>query len=67
MSVEYLGDGGVSRIEIVGAHPYADRFPMLPEDELQRLAEDIRENGQRSPIMVSLDGLILDGKNRLAA
>lgn len=65
--VEYFGDSGVRRVEVVGAHPYADRFPMLPADELQRLAEDIRENGQRNPIMVSLDGLILDGRNRLAA
>lgn len=65
--VEYFGGSGVRRIDVVGAHPYADRFPMLPEDELQRLAEDIRENGQRNPIMVDIDGLILDGRNRLAA
>lgn len=67
MNVEYFSDDGFRLIKVAGPHPYADRFPMLPADELQRLAEDIRENGQRNPIMVSLDGLILDGRNRLAA
>ena len=67
MTVATIEHLGMERIEVVGPHPYADRFPMLPADELQRLAEDIRENGQRNPIMVNLDGLILDGRNRLAA
>ena len=49
------------------AHPLADRFPMLPEDELTRLAEDIRENGLRQPITVDASGRILDGRNRYAA
>jgi hypothetical protein len=40
---------------------------MLPADELQRLADDIRENGQRHPVIVDDEGLILDGRNRAAA
>lgn len=51
----------------IEAHPYADRFPMLPEDELQRLAADIAENGLQNPIIVDADGLILDGRNRFRA
>ena len=40
---------------------------MLPEGELQELAESIRENGLRHPVVVTADGLILDGRNRAAA
>lgn len=49
------------------AHPYADKFPMLPEPELAELAESIRANGLRNPVVVTTDGLILDGRNRAAA
>lgn len=49
------------------AHPLADRFPMLPEDELARLAADIEENGLLNPIVVDDEGRILDGRNRFAA
>lgn len=49
------------------AHPYADRFPMLDTDELNRLADDIRENGLRNPIVLDGEGRILDGRNRWAA
>jgi hypothetical protein len=41
-------------------------FPRLSDDELQALADDIRHNGLLNPI-VTLDGQILDGRNRLAA
>ena len=49
------------------AHPYADKFPMLSEPELAELAESIRANGLRNPVVVTEDGLILDGRNRAAA
>jgi hypothetical protein len=45
------------------AHEYANLFPMLPDSELKTLADDIRENGLQTPI-TTLDGLILDGRNR---
>lgn len=44
-------------------HEYAGLFPMLPDAELQSLANDIRENGLETAI-VTLDGAILDGRNR---
>jgi hypothetical protein len=47
-------------------HPYADLFPMMSADELRRLADDIRENGQHDAI-TTLEGLILDGRNRYKA
>ena len=49
------------------AHPAAAIFPMMQEDELQRLADDIKQNGQHEVIVLTKDGLILDGRNRAAA
>ena len=47
-------------------HPVAALFPMLPDSELAELADDIRLNGLiHKP--VTLDGVLLDGRNRLAA
>jgi len=48
------------------AHEYANIYRMLPEDELQRLAEDIKAKGQLLPI-TSYEGKILDGRNRYRA
>lgn len=48
------------------AHPLAEIFPMLPEAEIAELADDIVTYGQRVPIVL-LDGMVLDGRNRLAA
>lgn len=53
--------------EITGVHPYADKFPMLPQAELEELAQSIRDSGLRQPIVVTVDGLILDGRNRFQA
>lgn len=54
-------------MKITGVHPYADKFPMLPDSELRELSESIRENGLRQPVVVTPDGLILDGRNRSKA
>ena len=48
------------------AHPYADLFPLMADDDLRRLADDIKANGQREDIY-TLEGLVLDGRNRLRA
>jgi ParB/RepB/Spo0J family partition protein len=48
-------------------HPAAAIFPMLPDDELNDLAEDIKTNGLIHPIVVDSDDQIIDGRNRLAA
>jgi len=52
---------------IKGVHPFADLFPMLDDHDLKALADDIKENGLRQPLIVDADGLLIDGRNRLAA
>jgi ParB-like chromosome segregation protein Spo0J len=47
-------------------HRFADIFPMLPDDELKELAENIKVRGLQEPIVL-YDGQILDGRNRYAA
>jgi len=47
-------------------HPIADVWPMMEEDKLRELADDIRKNGQLVPVWL-YDGKILDGRNRWAA
>lgn len=53
------------------AHPAAELFPMLPDDELSALAEDIKLHGLREPVTLIAGGAgelaVLDGRNRLAA
>jgi hypothetical protein len=47
-------------------HPAAELFPLMTEDELRELGEDIKKNGLRSPIVMHR-GKVLDGRNRLDA
>jgi ParB-like chromosome segregation protein Spo0J len=52
-------------------HPAADAFPMMDDDELQKLGEDIKANGQLEPIITWLADddlwILIDGRNRLEA
>jgi ParB-like chromosome segregation protein Spo0J len=57
-------------------HPAADAFPMLSEQELRELGEDIKKNGLKTPILFQgIDGknqtaagvVLIDGRNRLEA
>jgi hypothetical protein len=45
-------------------HPIANAFPLMPPDEQDQLGLSIADRGQREPAVI-LDGLILDGRNRV--
>lgn len=47
-------------------HPAACIFPMMPDEDLQALADDIATHGLREPV-VTFQGKVLDGRNRSAA
>jgi ParB-like chromosome segregation protein Spo0J len=47
-------------------HPIANIFPLLSEEDLGRLADDIAANGLRQPITLH-EEMILDGRNRYRA
>jgi N6-adenosine-specific RNA methylase IME4/ParB-like chromosome segregation protein Spo0J len=47
-------------------HPIANIFPLMSDEEIKELAEDIREHGQKSPIL-TYENQILDGRNRYRA
>lgn len=49
------------------AHPYANIFPMLGENELNELAADIKAYGLRHAIVVDKSRRVIDGRNRFAA
>lgn len=51
----------------VKIHPLADSYPMLSDEELKALADDIDTHGQAEPVVMSSDCVLLDGRNRLAA
>ncbi|MFJ1845540.1 ParB/RepB/Spo0J family partition protein [Streptomyces sp. NPDC088146] len=48
-------------------HPFAASLPMLDQDELLDLAASIKEEGLHRPIVVDPEGVLIDGRNRLAA
>lgn len=47
-------------------HDIAGIFHLLPDDELNKLADSIRANGLRHPIIL-YEGKVLDGRNRTLA
>jgi hypothetical protein len=51
---------------LIRIHPAADLFPMMSPDDLRVLGEDIKANGL-SKVVVTCDGQLLDGRNRLDA
>jgi len=60
-----IGDSATAAF-LPSIHPAAAIFPLLSDNELNELAEDIRQFGQRDPCIM-YDGKLLDGRNRWLA
>jgi len=50
----------------LGFHAAADLFPLMAEEELGELRQDIAAHGLREPVVLC-EGKILDGRNRYLA
>lgn len=48
-------------------HPAADLLPMMSDEDIDALAKSILEQGLRQPIILTEDGHLLDGRNRVVA
>jgi ParB-like chromosome segregation protein Spo0J len=48
-------------------HPFADMFPLLRGEPYSSLCADIEEHGLREPLTMTAEGVLVDGRNRLAA
>jgi ParB/RepB/Spo0J family partition protein len=48
-------------------HEAANLFPEMGEEEIERLAADIKDNGMKVPIVLDDHGKVIDGRNRLRA
>lgn len=51
----------------ITAHPVAEIFPAMSDEDHKGLVEDVREHGLREPIWLHRDGRIIDGRNRYRA
>lgn len=47
-------------------HPLASMFPPMSSTEFSALVDDIRENGQKEPVLL-FEGLVVDGRHRWSA
>lgn len=48
-------------------HPAAELFPLMEGREFQELLADMLAYGQRDPVVLTPDGQLLDGRNRVRA
>jgi ParB-like chromosome segregation protein Spo0J len=48
-------------------HPACEAWPVMSDDELQKLTDDIKLNGLLDPITLAPDGMLLDGRARALA
>jgi protein gp37 len=53
--------------ELTGIHPACLAVPAISEEDCSALNEDIEKNGLIEDLLVTEDGLLVDGRNRLMA
>lgn len=59
--------GGKVRVGAEIVHPAAEMFPTGDEEYVEKLAQSIRTEGQLTPIVLTPDGFLLEGRGRWAA
>jgi hypothetical protein len=57
----------VEAYNLNGVHPAADLFPLITGQAFQDLCESIGKEGLELPVVLTHDGYLLDGRNRLRA
>jgi len=57
----------VEAYNLAGVHPAADLFPLITGQEFQDLCDSIGNQGLEIPVVLTHDGYLLDGRNRLRA
>jgi protein gp37 len=60
-------DECVTAYNLNGIHPAADLFPLITGQEFQDLCNSIGNQGLEMPVVLTHDGFLLDGRNRLRA
>jgi len=60
-------DECVTAYNLNGIHPAADLFPLITGQEFQDLCSSIGNQGLEMPVVLTHDGFLLDGRNRLRA
>lgn len=55
----------VERPRVRGFHPACLALPVPTAEEVARMAEDLRRHGLREPIVITDEGMVLDGRLRL--
>lgn len=59
-----LLDEDISNYDV---HPAATLFPLIEGEAFEAFVEDVRANGQQTPVVLDSDGRLLDGRNRVRA
>ena len=57
----------IEAYDLPGVHPAAELFPLIEGEEFQELCESIGKHGLEEDVVLTHDGLLLDGRNRLRA
>lgn len=60
-------DEVLAAYNLPGVHPAADLFPLIEGEDFDRLCDSIGKEGLEQDIVLTHDGLLLDGRNRLRA
>jgi hypothetical protein len=53
--------------DVLPVHPAANLFPLMSNEELKDISDDIKKNGLQEQVVLTKQGELLEGRNRLDA